>query len=224
MTDRDDTAGAPHAPAKHPGAALLSAYAAGTLSESFDLTIAAHVSLCDACRAEVMSFEALGGGLLETMPPAPLARAMPEPAADRRPQATPGMQEAAARDGDLPAPLERYAGTSSARLRWRAVGGGVMQIILKAEGPGRARLLRIPGGMAMPHHGHRGIELTLVLGGAFHDGTERFARGDMQVAAPALEHMPVAEEGQPCICLAVTDAPLRFTSLLPRLAQPFLRI
>jgi putative transcriptional regulator len=34
----------------------------------------------------------------------------------------------------------------------------------------------------------------------------------------------VAEEGEDCICLAVTDAPLRFKSLIPRLAQPLFRI
>ena len=35
---------------------------------------------------------------------------------------------------------------------------------------------------------------------------------------------PVAEEGEDCICLAATDAPLKFNALLPRIAQPFLRI
>jgi putative transcriptional regulator len=34
----------------------------------------------------------------------------------------------------------------------------------------------------------------------------------------------VAEEWGDCICIAATDAKLRFKSLLPRLAQPFFRI
>ena len=34
----------------------------------------------------------------------------------------------------------------------------------------------------------------------------------------------IAEAGADCICLAATDAPLRFRGVLPRLAQPFLRI
>ncbi|MEQ8255670.1 MAG: transcriptional regulator, partial [Roseovarius confluentis] len=37
-------------------------------------------------------------------------------------------------------------------------------------------------------------------------------------------HTPVAEVGADCICLAVTDAPLRFRGFIPRIAQPFLRI
>jgi putative transcriptional regulator len=36
--------------------------------------------------------------------------------------------------------------------------------------------------------------------------------------------MPVADIGEDCICLAATDAPLRFRRLIPRIAQPFLRI
>ena len=76
----------------------------------------------------------------------------------------------------------------------------------------------------MPDHGHRGTELTLVLQGAFRDATDRFDAGDIEIANEDLEHRPVAEPGQDCICLAATDAPLRFRSLIPRLAQPLLRI
>ena len=76
----------------------------------------------------------------------------------------------------------------------------------------------------MPDHGHRGTELTLVLQGAFRDESDRFGKGDIEVANEEMVHTPVAEEGLDCICLAATDAPLRFNSLIPRLAQPFLRI
>jgi putative transcriptional regulator len=64
----------------------------------------------------------------------------------------------------------------------------------------------------------------LVLQGAFRDETDQFGVGDIEVANEALDHTPVAMDGADCICLAATDAPLRFNSLLPRLAQPFVRI
>ncbi|TAG14974.1 MAG: transcriptional regulator, partial [Rhodobacterales bacterium] len=79
-------------------------------------------------------------------------------------------------------------------------------------------------GTAVPDHGHRGVELTLVLQGAFADDNARFDRGDIEIADEELEHTPVALSGQDCICLAATDAPLRFRSMLPRLAQPLFRI
>jgi putative transcriptional regulator len=88
----------------------------------------------------------------------------------------------------------------------------------------RARCANIPAGCAVPDHGHAGTELTLVLQGAFRDETDRFGAGDVEVADADLDHQPVAEDGADCICLAATDAPLKFNSMLPRLAQPFLRI
>jgi len=79
-------------------------------------------------------------------------------------------------------------------------------------------------GIAVPDHGHRGTELTLVLQGAFTDSTDHFGPGDIEIADEDLDHTPIADDGMDCICLAATDAPLRFRSLMPRLAQPFLRI
>ena len=66
--------------------------------------------------------------------------------------------------------------------------------------------------------------MTMVLQGAYRDELDRFGRGDVEIADQDLTHTPVAEAGLDCICLAATDAPLRFNALLPRIAQPFLRI
>ena len=126
--------------------------------------------------------------------------------------------------GVLPAPLCDYVGGDLADVRWRSIGMGVKQAILPTATDATARLLYIPAGAAVPDHGHRGTELTLVLQGAFLDETARFGRGDIEVADQAVEHMPVADIGEDCICLAATDAPLRFRGVIPRLAQPFLRI
>ena len=41
------------------------AYAAGQLPEAFSLIVAAHLSLCDDCRAQADSFDAVGGAVLE---------------------------------------------------------------------------------------------------------------------------------------------------------------
>ena len=44
---------------------LLMAYSAGTLPEAFSLTVAAHISMCDECRARLGAFDSLGGALVE---------------------------------------------------------------------------------------------------------------------------------------------------------------
>jgi putative transcriptional regulator len=204
---------------------LLMAYAAGSLPEAFSLVVATHVSLCDECRARLAGFEAVGGAVVEAVEAVPVSEGSLEatlaliargPAADIRVRP--------ASDGIVPAPLAAYIGGGLSAVKWRSIGGGVRQAVLPTSREASARLLHIPAGMAVPDHGHRGTELTLVLQGAFRDEGERFGRGDVEVADASVEHTPVAEPGEDCICLAATDAPLRFNALLPRLAQPFLRI
>ena len=208
---------------------LLMTYAAGTLSEAFSLAVATHISLCDECRAALGAYEAMGGAILDSdldggddlapMSDDALARAMarldmPAPtAAPKKPK-----------HPVLPAPLQDYVGTDLSVIKWRKLGMGVRQAILPTKGKGSARLLHIPAGQAVPDHGHRGMELTLVLKGAFRDEAQQFARGDIEIATEADEHTPVAMGDEDCICLAVTDAPLRFNALIPRLMQPIFRI
>ena len=79
-------------------------------------------------------------------------------------------------------------------------------------------------GKPVPEHGHGGRELTLVLSGSFVDGTDLFARGDIEDADASLAHQPTATPAEDCICLAVTDAPLRFRSWFVRVSQPILGI
>jgi putative transcriptional regulator len=212
----------------HLSDALLMAYAAGNLPEAFGLVVATHVSLCDECRARAASFDAVGGALMEhdaspvSLAPDALAATM----ARIKGQATQPRYDMPApiQCSVLPAPLRAYVGGGLEAVKWRNVGGGVRQAILPTSAKASARLLHIPAGMAVPDHGHRGLELTLVLQGAFSDSEDRFARGDVEIATEELEHTPVAEPGLDCICLAATDAPLKFRALMPRLAQPFFRI
>lgn len=212
--------------------ALLERYSAGTLPEAFSLVVATHVSLCDECRARLGALDALGGAVLERTSAArlsdgalaaTLARIARSGASGDDAKdpiaAAPSMADAV-----LPAPLRSYVGGDVGEVRWRPVGGGVRQAVLNTSSEASARLLCIPAGARVPDHGHRGTELTLVLQGAFSDAAGRFTRGDVEVATEADEHMPVAEAGADCICLAATDARLKFKTVLPRIAQPFIGI
>ena len=209
---------------------LLIAYAAGSLPEAFNLVVATHVSLCDDCRAGLAAMEALGGAILDDEMP---EVAMSDTALDGvlarldAQQSVPTPKALLARNmraKNLPAPLVDYLGGDLASVKWQKLGLGVRQAILPTGKGATARLLLIPAGQAVPDHGHRGTELTLVLRGAFADQTDRFGPGDLEIATQDLEHRPTAEPGEDCLCLAATDAPLRFLGLIPRLLQPLFRI
>lgn len=202
------------------------AYAMGDLSHGLSIAVATHVSMCERCRAEVESYETLGGVLLEESVAAPIQvtstvdqiivranEVQPEP-----------IMKAAASRAEIPAPLNEYCGLSFDTLKWRKIGMGVRQLILCDDGESSARLLYIPAGTGMPDHGHSGLEMTLVLRGAFLDGEARFAAGDIEEADDETEHRPVADLGEDCICLAANEGALQFKSLVPRLMQPLLRI
>ena len=209
----------------HLSDSLLLAYSAGELPEAVTLAVATHVSMCDECRAQLASFDALGGAVLDAQDTAPLASdSLTATMARLRGHAPAARVQTPARLGLFPAPLRNYVGGDVDAVRWRPVGGGVRQAILPTAKGAVARLLHIPAGAAVPDHGHNGLELTLVLQGAFADEVDRFGPGDIEIADQDLEHTPIAEAGVDCICLAVTDAPLRFNALLPRMLQPFVRI
>lgn len=209
---------------------MLMGYASGGLSEALDLVLACHVSLNDDARARLASFEAVGGAVMDAETPAEiapdsLAQTMARIKGNPLSETVTPHQKAPVRDTSFPKPLRDYVGGDLEDVRWSSIGLGVKQSVLntRSKGP-TARLLHIPAGQAMPDHGHNGLEVTLVLQGAFIDEGGRFARGDIEVATEEDEHTPVADIGEDCICLVVTDAPLRFNSKLAQLAQKVLRI
>ena len=208
----------------HLNDALLMGYAAGHLSEAFGLVVATHVTMCDDCRARLESFEALGGAVIEAEDETAVSTdALPRMMA-RLEVPVVSAPPKAPRKTSLPTPVAAYVGGDLDAVKWRALGGGVRQAILPTGPKATVRLLHIPAGQAVPDHGHRGMELTLVLRGAFRDATDRFGPGDLEIAGEDLAHKPVAEAGEDCICLAATDAPLRFAGFMPRLLQPLFRI
>ena len=199
-------------------------YAAGILPEAFSLVVATQMSISDEARARLASYEAIGGGILEDsdeaeMKPNAFKQTLKEIDIPTKKRPIPPMVE-----GIFPKPLQKYVGNDLNAIKWKNIGRGVRQAILKTDKHATARLIYIPAGTAMPNHGHNGLEMTLVLQGEFHDKEDFFARGDIEIGDENLHHTPTASGNGPCICLAASDAPLKFTSLLPRLLQPLFKI
>ncbi|WP_245267856.1 ChrR family anti-sigma-E factor [Rhizobium sp. 2MFCol3.1] len=210
---------------------MLMRYAAGKLTEGWGVAVATHLALCPSCRSSLGVYEALGGHFLDSENPQSddevIARSWKQLKARidageigkviplRRP----------AGNALLPEPLRSYVDQAGG-LAWRRIGaGGAAQMIVPTgDETTTARLLRIPKGQPVPEHTHNGVELTLVLAGSFSDEISTFRRGDVEMADTEIIHTPRAGEEEDCICLAVTDAPLRFSSRLMRFLQPWLKI
>lgn len=213
---------------------FLVEYAAGTLSEGWSLGVASHLALCPECRHRLAAMEGAAGALLDKIDTggseddawARMKGRLGEIRVEdvSRP-ASPAPATQAEPEGVLPEPLRSYVGGDIHEVKWRALGRGAYQILIDTgDKTTQTRLLRIPAGKPVPEHTHQGRELTLVLSGSFRDEVDRFGRGDIEEADGTLLHQPKADEDQDCICLAVTEAPLRFSSWIVRLVQPILKI
>ena len=219
----------PNLPTHHPSDERLLDYVSGAASEPVSLVIATHLALCPRCRRESQELESLGGALLDELP----AESVSADCLDRmlarieRPEspAEPAKPASAAGgDSSIPQPLRGYLDRPLADLPWRR-RGAISEVSLLSDVDNHAtRLFWIRAGAAVSQHTHKGSELTLVLKGSFHDAHGRYVRGDVEEADSDIDHRPIAGEDEDCLCLAVTDAPLKQTSPLGRLINPFVRI
>lgn len=210
-----------HPIAHHPDEALLLAYAGGGADEAAALIVATHLAFCAQCRDAVALMERVGGGLLESLPAAPLADAALAATLARLDDAEPAPQPRRVRSRDgTPGPLRAYLGGDLSQVRWRKMGPRLAYLPLFKRGPVSAKLLRGAPGTEVGAHTHRGMEYTLVLSGGFSDVTGRYGPGDLQVADASVRHSPIADAGEDCINLAVTTAPLEFESLIQKIVGP----
>lgn len=212
-------------PVHHLSDELLTAYASGLLAEPLVLLAETHLAMCGSCRDRERDLRVVGGAILESGPHESVSddlRARVLAALDAPAEA--GARPCVRERGDVPGPLARYVGPRFDHLKWRS-RGPVGEIRLMPEQEGWVtRLLKIRPGATMPEHTHEGLEATLVIRGAFSDCTGRYGPGDVALVQGDLDHSPVAEDEDICICLAVTDAPLRLTGSFGRFLNPFVRL
>jgi len=215
-------------PAYHPGPDLLMDYASGASPEPVSLLVATHLSLCRDCQDDVARLESLGGALFETLEGETLGaealdRALARLDLPESLEAAPLRGGTAKADPRVPRPLRDYLAGELEVLPWK-MRGSLAEVELLAGYPGiKTRLLRIKAGTALPQHTHEGSEYTLLLAGGFSDAGGHYRRGDVAEADPSVDHRPVADDDEDCLCLAVTDAPLRLTGRFGRYLNFFLR-
>jgi putative transcriptional regulator len=214
----------------HPDSATLVSYAAGNLDEGFATLVAAHVAQCGICRAALRKIESVGGALLDTVDDAPLSSSVLERTLSQLDQTStdeirvpsPNVKKIR----DVPAPLARLLDGGLDDIAWKTVAPGVAKYPLPVSRAARSRLtmLKIAPGTKVPDHGHGGMELTLVLKGSYRDTFGRFGPGDLADLDEHVEHQPVVDSTEPCICVVATEAPTRFTNVFGRLLQPIVGI
>jgi putative transcriptional regulator len=184
-------------------------YSAGTLPAGPAFVVAAHLALQPKARAAVDILDATGGALFDALEPAPIAPPAWLEQAD-------ASQDLAPKDKQSPDVAHVLSSLDQGRWKRNLAGMLVKPI------PGvAAQLLKLEAGRGVPHHGHQGLELTLVLSGAFGDGHGTYHRGDLVIHDEDSEHQPHAVSTSDCICLIAQTAPIRLNGPLGWLLNRF---
>jgi putative transcriptional regulator len=202
-------------------------FSAGTLDLPYATVIATHLAMSEGGRETLRHMDSIGGALLQAEPAAVLSAG----ALDRL-LGTLGDEKVEVRPHDqpstdaLPLPVQRYLPKGLDAVKWKWTGPGVATADLDwgEDGKSRLMLLRVGAGRRVPEHGHGGHELTLILQGAYRDRFGVFAKGDIADHDEDIEHQPIAEPGEDCICLVAVDARLTFRGRLMRTLQPLFGI
>ncbi len=205
----------------HPDDELLLGFSGGGLETGTRLVVASHLELCGHCRERARVFDAIGGALLEASEPAAIAGDALARTFERIDRGERAVERPRVIKANAPPPLPdgarwpRVLAHCSA-TPWRRIGPGMRMSRVRVPEDPKANvfLLRIGAGKYLPQHTHRGLELTQVLHGRFHDGRALFGPGDFDAGDPSIHHQPVVQDGSECICLASLDGRLQFEGVL----------
>lgn len=197
-------------PRHHPSPDILAAYAAGVHEPGFGLVVGAHVETCAACQARVADYEAASGAALRNLPATQLG-------ADALQQTMARIRDA----GPEPAGIETRPLLQRLSLkpkRWVAPGVWVAAVDTPRAPENRVYVLSVAKGMVSARHEHSGAEYCTVLKGAYRDELGTFAAGDFAAAESDLNHQPIVEGDESCVCLFATEGRLKAKGWIGRLA------
>ena len=203
-------------------------YANGSLSSAMETLVACHLTVCPHCRERNRVTDDVGGELLSSCKPASTKLSAAELLNQARSQPPISVSKAPNPVGDasVPRPLARLLPGPIESLNWRNVAPGVKQFALSQQPmkDGAFKLLRLEPGVTLSQHTHNERELTYVVRGSYHDEVGQFRAGDIADLDNHVEHCPVVDTEEVCIALIATDAPVKYSTVLGKIMQPFVGI
>ena len=208
----------------HPSDETLMRRASGTLSAGPALVVSVHLEGCTVCRNRMANFEAIGGAILDEMPPAPLAADLFGRTMERLEVAQPlqARDRTTIKHPELGLELPRAMQDCEVGP-WKWLGPGFQWSKVKIAGSPDAKVMLLKGraGLHLPAHGHTGLEFMQILSGSLLDERGRYFPGDLDEAGDDVDHRPVVGHESDCVCLAALEGDTRLHGFLGRLLRPF---
>jgi putative transcriptional regulator len=207
----------------------MTEYSAGTLPLAQSACVFAHLENCAHCLRLAGDLGNVGAALFGNLDPVPVGDTQLEAVLARLDEEPP-LRYAATAPGkknpdSLPGLLQRLMRGDFSDLTWKSLGKSLRISYLETGDPRyELALYHIKAGGSVPEHGHRGNEVTLILEGGYSDAGGSYHKGDFIFRKPGDVHAPTAFQSEDCICVAVLDAPLKFTNWKFRWMNPFLKL
>lgn len=213
---------------------IITDYAAGKLSPAKHIMVACHSEIVDSVAEEVAFQEDIAACVVAEMEPLILSPSfMKNVLASLPPQKSANENErhGATKDKPVeditPKSLRHLLGHGVDDLKWKFLVPSLAVHDLLGErkkGGDRLYLIKVKSGGSIPDHSHNGEEWSLILKGSYSVGEKHFKRGDFYIEDETEIHSPQVEGDEDCICLLMTQAPLKMQGLIPKLIQPILGI
>jgi len=189
---------------------LMLSYAAGRLNQAENLIVSAHISMSEKGRRVLARYESICGSLLENeCDPAPMSDDSMQnlmSLIDSQTQETPKISRSEFFENlDVPMCLHGTLSEQKKRPRWSSVMPGLDCYIVEIEcKKNKIEFLRAEPALVTPTHEHDGMEITLVLDGAYIDETGKYEVGDLFVLDEDVQHAPSACPELGCVCMVVS--------------------
>ncbi|MFL2492411.1 MAG: ChrR family anti-sigma-E factor [Luminiphilus sp.] len=209
----------------HPDTNTLLEFAASSLPAAQSVVVSTHLQFCSECRQRLAQLESLGATMFENAEPVDINPSVFDNVLARLDEVEEDRAANDASASTLSWTVKQIRKGNLDQLQWKKVTRSLRIADLgEIDGAAEFSLYHIAEGGRIPQHNHSGTEMTLVLQGGFSDEGGSYHAGDFITREAGDIHAPTALSGGDCICLAVLESPLRFTSWHHRWLSPLLQL
>lgn len=212
----------------HPSREMLVEFSAGTLDTATSICVSAHLHFCKCCRDEVARLDEVGSQLMAISSPGTIDDGLFDKVMAKidqplsTPEPAPMLKQGIS---GFPAHVNKLINNATKTPVWKKLSKSMEEAkLFTGQSKFEVALHKICAGGVTPKHDHRGLEYTVVLKGSFSDEKSVYSEGDFIVREPGDVHQPMGAKNGECICLSAQEAPIRLTSFLGYLLNPWLRI
>jgi putative transcriptional regulator len=211
----------------HPGSDQLIEFSSGSCSSAMSIAISTHLHFCSLCRLQVNENEATAAVLFEQQAAASVdtdsfKRLMAR--IQTSPEAPVEAMPKKAKAGRFPAVIEKLINGNIESLNWqKPVKNLRVSHLMKDESGLILGLHHMKSGGRVPHHTHRGNEISIVVEGGFSDEMGSYGPGDFIHLTGEHNHSPQADADGDCWLVSVVEAPVKLTGPLGWIVNPFLK-